>query len=88
MNMNQEDIDLVELTRDLETQFEHAPPEGLVAGRTEIRDAVLRRLGCSQLEAEELVDTLVLRGVLQLRESPEGLKLWWIDSARARRTSS
>jgi hypothetical protein len=86
MTMNQEDIDLAELTRALKIQFEHSPPEGLVAGRTEIRDAVLRRVGCSQLEAEELVDTLVLRGALQLRESPEGLKLWWIDPARERQT--
>lgn len=44
---------------------------GAVVGRTLLRDEVVRRLGCSQLEGEQLVDTMVARGIVVERESPE-----------------
>ena len=38
--------------------------EGSVVGRTQLRDAVVRHLACSQLEGERLVDTMIGRGYI------------------------
>lgn len=59
--------------------FRGAPPEGAIKGRTAFRDAVAGKLGCSQLAAEELVDSLVLRGNLRVISSPDAGEIWTIE---------
>lgn len=66
------------LLQHLRTQFRHAPPEGPIVGRTALRDAVAAHLACSQLEAERLVDTLILRGCIAMVRAPGGRAVWEI----------
>lgn len=42
-------------------------------GKTAMRDTLCERLGVSQLEAEELCDSLEQQGVLRFVRSPEGV---------------
>ena len=51
-------------------------PGGEIAGRSKMRDLVAAHLGCSLLEAEELVDTLIARGFARLERDPEGRVGW------------
>jgi hypothetical protein len=69
-----EQVDLVEL-RDMLRGHE---PElaGNLEGRSLMRDIVADQLGCSMVEAENLVDTLVARGYAQLAHDPEGREGW------------
>ncbi len=46
------------------------PPVGYLRGRSYFRDVVAHDLRCSELEAEELVDTLELRGYLRFEGDP------------------
>jgi hypothetical protein len=78
-----EELDLRALLEYLAGVFSGAPPEGAIAGRTAFRDALAAKLACSQLEAEELVDSLVLRGYLRLTSSAEGGEFWTIAGPRA-----
>lgn len=65
------DLDLAELTRALAVTFAGAAPIGFVRGRTALRDAVKSKLACSDLEAEQIVDTLVARGFLRFTGDPK-----------------
>jgi hypothetical protein len=60
-----EDIDLAALGGELRRLFGNDPPRGYLPGRTALRDATARLLGCSDLQAEEIVDTMVARGFLR-----------------------
>lgn len=60
-----EEIDLNELRRQLATHFGDAPPAGYVCGKGELRAAVVEILECSELEAEQLVDTLESLGMIR-----------------------
>jgi hypothetical protein len=77
--IDMEQVDQEALLRFLAATFQNAAPEGDVVGRTQLRDAVAARLGCSQLQAEELVDTLVLLGRLQLSRPPDAPPFWRIE---------
>jgi hypothetical protein len=50
--------------------------EGLVVGRTRLRDEVVRHLDCSQLEGEIVIDTMIGRGLLVWHERPGELAEW------------
>jgi hypothetical protein len=63
VHFNPESVDLAELARKLSDVFK-SPPVGAVVGRTRLRDAVIAELGCSELEGEQIVDTMVARGFL------------------------
>jgi hypothetical protein len=65
-----EEVDLAELTAALRRRFARGAPTGYLVGRTAIRDAAAKTLGCSDLEAEEIVDTMVLRGFLRYDGDP------------------
>jgi hypothetical protein len=65
-----EEIDLAELTRSLRARLAGAAPAGYLDGRTALRNAVTEELGCSELEAEELVDTLVAGGFVRYQGDP------------------
>lgn len=64
-----EEIDLAKLARRLLGAV-GSPLEGYVVGRTVMRDAVADLLGCSLLEAENLVETLIVRGLVESRPMP------------------
>ncbi|HTV21286.1 MAG TPA: hypothetical protein VMG12_21515 [Polyangiaceae bacterium] len=52
---------------------------GAVIGRTRLRDAVARHLGCSLLMAEQLVDTMIARGFISQQVHPDGWVYWAIS---------
>jgi len=66
-----EEVDLGELARVLRAAC-GASVVGVVVGRTLLRDEVARHVGCSQLEAETLVDTMVGRGFLVRTDDGQG----------------
>lgn len=72
-----EAIDLAELTLTLEERVPPGARAGELDGRTAFRDATMDVLDCSALEAEELVDTLVVRRFLVL-ERDEEAPIWRI----------
>lgn len=74
-----ESTDLAELTRRLRNTLGEAVP-GAVVGKTRIRDRVAEALGCSMLQAEQLVDTMVGRGFLVKETGDDGLEYWSIRS--------
>ena len=71
VRLSVEDVDLAELLGALRVRFANARPIGYLDGRTVLRDAVVDELGCSDLEAEELVDTLVARGFVRYEGNPQ-----------------
>jgi hypothetical protein len=69
-----EQVDLAELLailRHRENDLEES-----LAGRSLMRDIVAAHLGCSMLEAENLVDTLIARGFAHLERDSEGRERW------------
>ena len=46
-------------------RFAGALPRGYVRGKGDLRAAVVDTLACSELEAEQLVDTMESRGLLR-----------------------
>lgn len=74
-----EQVDLAELSRQLRETC-GARVEGDFAGPTLLRDQVVLRLGCSELEAENLVDTLIAGGFIVRVAAPDGLVEWVIAS--------
>lgn len=65
MRYRPEETDLAQLAAELMRVFAANPPKGYLPGRTLLRDAIASRLNCSQLEAEQLVDTMKSRGFLR-----------------------
>lgn len=71
MSFSPEALDLLVLTSRL-AQLEAdslSNLEGYLEGKTRLRDAVVRELDCSQLEAEQVVDTLAARGFVRFRDA-------------------
>lgn len=81
MRLDPEEIDLAELAATLDSQFSR-PPLGYLEGRTVARDVVVDLLRCSELEAENIVETLVSRGFLRFHEEETG-GLWRVDPRAA-----
>lgn len=72
MNLDPEALDLLTLTRTLHGQVPRGLlPAAYLEGKTALRDLVVSHLRCSELEAEQIVDTLVSRGFVQFQSSPE-----------------
>jgi competence protein ComEC len=66
-----EDLDLLEIAERLKRHVpEGEPPVGYLRGRSYFRDVLVAELGCSQLEAESLVDTLEMNGYLKFEGDP------------------
>lgn len=78
-----ERVDLADLTGRIVTVLGVSRVAGLVVGRTKLRNAAVLVLSCSELEAEELVDTLAMRGFVRFRRSKasEGGGEWVVRSA-------
>jgi hypothetical protein len=68
--MEIEAIDLAAVARLLERELGGRAPEGFVRGRTVLRDQVVARFGCSLLEAERMIDTMIGRGFLSFSGYP------------------
>lgn len=64
MSFYPESIDLLVVTARLTARESGSLDnlEGYLEGKTHLRDALVSDLGCSELEAEQVVDTLVARG--------------------------
>lgn len=65
-----DDLDLKELTEDIKSMLRHHGPVGYLRGKSLMRDLLVEQKGFSQLEAEELVDTLELQGFLHFLGDP------------------
>jgi competence protein ComEC len=66
-----EDLDLEDVAERLRRHIpEGEPPVGYLRGRSYFRDVLSHELGCSELEAEELVDTLEMNGYLKFEGDP------------------
>lgn len=66
--MNQvlvEEIDLRSLALSLRRMLGRYLTAGYLDGKTLLRDAVVAQLGCSDVQAEELVETLELNGFVR-----------------------
>jgi hypothetical protein len=69
--MRFEDIDLAELALTLRQHVSKSePPVGYLQGRSYFRDVIANMLRCSDVEAEELVDTLEINGYLRFEGDP------------------
>ena len=80
-----DDVDLAELAERIRRHIPpNEPPVGYLRGRSYFRDVVVHELGCSELEAEELVDTLEMNGYLRFEGDPSmrarAESRWEIDS--------
>ena len=86
MKLRAEDVDLAELAEALRDAVTDSPAVGYLEGRTQLRDLVEDRLRCSDLEAEELVDTLVSCGFLRFSGDPASgsdVGVWAVERAIA-----
>ena len=78
--MDIETLNTDELLRQLRQQFHTRSAEGLIAGRKALRDAVSKRLACTKREAEDLVDTLVLRSSIKMVYLSDDPPVWQISA--------
>lgn len=74
-----EQVDLAWLASTLQESL-GAAIAGPLDGRTAMRDAAAEELGCSLLEAENVVDTLIARGFARLERDEEGREAWRLES--------
>ncbi|MFL5321835.1 MAG: hypothetical protein ACJ790_19390 [Myxococcaceae bacterium] len=65
-----DDLDLKDLTEELQRMLAHHGPVGYLRGKSLMRDILVNHNGFSQLEAEELIDTLELQGFLHFLGNP------------------
>jgi len=68
--MISEDLDLQQLTADLKNTLGPGEPIGYLRGKALMRDVLVHMKRFSELEAEELIDTLELRGFLRFLGDP------------------
>jgi hypothetical protein len=68
--MISEDLDLRQLTADLKAALGPGEPVGYLRGKSLMRNLLVDMKGFSELEAEELIDTLELRGFLRFLGDP------------------
>lgn len=83
--MNLDDLDLAELAQALRHRAPPGEPKGYLRGKAALRDLVRAIVGCSELEAEDLVETMESRGYLRFEGNPaersHALAPWAIDPA-------
>ncbi len=65
------DVDLREVAERLRQETPPGSPVGYLRGKAFFRDLTASLLGCSEVTAEELVDTLEMRGYLRFTGDPE-----------------
>lgn len=67
-----EEIDLRRVAERLNGLFRHSPPVGYLPGKTLMRNALEDCFHLSELQAEELLDTLEARGFVRFEGNPAG----------------
>jgi hypothetical protein len=68
MPLDAESVDLLELSQWLENHPTlPSALGGFLEGKTRLREAVMVKLSCSELEAEQITDTLAARGFVSFR---------------------
>ncbi len=65
-----DDLDLKQLTEELREKLKPGEPVGYLRGKSLMRDVLVQERGFSQLESEELIDTLEMRGFLHFLGDP------------------
>jgi hypothetical protein len=65
-----EDIDLKLLAEELKAKLGPGEPIGYLRGKSLMRDVLVHERGYSELEAEELIDTLEIQGFLHFLGDP------------------
>jgi hypothetical protein len=68
--MNPDELDLKALAEELRVSLGDAHPVGYLRGKALMRDALVSDRGFSELEAEELIDTLEMQGYLHFLGDP------------------
>jgi len=68
--MIDEDMDLGRVTEEIHGVLRNHEPVGYLRGKALMRDVLAQRRGLSELEAEELIDTLEMRGYLHFLGDP------------------
>jgi hypothetical protein len=68
--MISDDLDLRQLTTELRETLGPGEPIGYLRGKSQMRDVLVFRRRFSELEAEELIDTLEARGFLRFLGDP------------------
>lgn len=66
-----EDVDLAELAAGLRRRYGRHLFASYLRGKTVLRDAIEEQLGCSEYEAEELVETLEMMGYVKFPHLPD-----------------
>jgi hypothetical protein len=82
MKLHPEEVDLAELAQSLLADISRDGMVGYLEGRTVLRNYVIEALHSSELEAEELIDTMVSRGYLRFTGDPHGSSpegFWRVD---------
>jgi hypothetical protein len=70
MKLRLEEIDLAETTEQLASRVSLRSLVGFLEGKTRVRDALIELLQCSELEAENIVDTLIAQGYMRFGGDP------------------
>lgn len=66
-----DDLDLAEVAERIRRHIPPTePPVGYLRGRSYFRDVLVHELGCSEADAEVLVDTLEMNGYLKFEGDP------------------
>src|SRR4051812_8594887 len=65
-----DDLDLVSLAEELKSELKPGDPVGYLRGKSLMRDVLVHDHAYSELEAEELIDTLESRGYLHFLGDP------------------
>jgi hypothetical protein len=68
--MISDDLDLRQLASDLKVLVGHGEAVGYLRGKSLMRNLLVERKGFSELEAEELIDTLEMQGFLRFLGDP------------------
>ncbi len=68
--MISEDLDLEALMQELRAALNPGEPIGYLRGKSLMRDVLVQQRSFSELEAEELIDTLEARGFLHFLGDP------------------
>lgn len=68
--MISEDLDLRQLTAEIKAALGPGEPVGYLRGKSMMRNLLVDLKGFSELEAEELIDTLELQGFLRFLGDP------------------
>jgi len=84
MSFRPEEVDLADLAESLERELAGNTPVGYSEGKTALRDMVVSLLESSELEAEQVVDTMVARGFLRFTGDPTAPVddgVWQVDTS-------